>query len=70
MKKEFEHLKNITNQYGIEQTIWKNRNHYLRWNEDCLDEFEAANLDIDQTLGFAQQPGFRSAHLIFNPLKF
>ena len=71
VKKEFEHLKNITNQYGIEQTMWKNRNHYLRWNEDCLDEFEAANLDIDQTLGFAQQPGFRcGTSKAFNPFNF
>lgn len=68
---EFKKLKSLLYKLNIHQENWKNRNHYLRWNEDCLDEFEAANLDIDQTLGFAQQPGFRcGTSKAFNPFNF
>ncbi|MEX0719725.1 MAG: polysaccharide deacetylase family protein [Balneolaceae bacterium] len=56
---EFNLLKKALSGLGIEQDLWKSRNHYLRWNEDCLTELEKAGVDVDQTLGFADQPGFR-----------
>ncbi len=59
ISKEFESLKKVTSELGIEQNIWKNRNHFLRWNTDCLSELENAGIDVDQTLGFSGSPGFR-----------
>lgn len=57
--KEFERLKHATDELGIKPTIWKSRNHYLRWNESAIMELEKAGINVDQTLGFADKPGFR-----------
>lgn len=59
IQKEFSILKGVCNDLGIEQEFWKSRNHYLRWNTDTISELETSGIDVDQTLGFAQKPGFR-----------
>lgn len=59
IKKEFELLRAKCNELNITQDKWKSRTHYMRWNKDTLSELESAGIDFDQTVGFAQQPGFR-----------
>ncbi len=70
-KHEFDRLKSVLNTYGIFQDQWKSRNHYLRWNEKSISELENAGIDVDQTLGFAEIPGFRcGTSLAFRPFNF
>lgn len=69
--KEFRNLKQLAEDLGIEQDTWKNRNHFLRWNSDCLSELELAGIDVDQTLGFSWTPGFRCGTCRpFNPFNY
>ena len=57
--KEFKRLKKVCYSNDIIQNTWKSRNHFLRWNKDCLSELENSGVHVDQTLGFAGRPGFR-----------
>lgn len=59
LKKEFEILKQTCNMVGISQNEFKSRYHYLRWNNDSINELENAGVNVDQTLTFAQKAGFR-----------
>ncbi|MEQ8525111.1 polysaccharide deacetylase family protein [Gracilimonas sp.] len=71
ISKEYKKLKNAVNKLGIQQTVWKSRNHYLQWNTDCLSELEKAGVHVDQTLGFAGRPGFRCGTCIpFHPFNY
>lgn len=71
IKNEFLKLKKAVSDLNIVQEIWKSRNHFLRWNVHCLSELENAGIDIDQTLGFADQPGFRCGTCrSFKPFNF
>jgi hypothetical protein len=57
---EFTHLRRVCNQLGIEQSGWGGRQHYLRWrNPDTWQNWAAAGLSYDSTLGFADEVGFR-----------
>ena len=57
---EFERLKKICQEEGVEQSVWGGRMHYLRWSQPrTLAAWDACGLDYDSTLSFADQPGFR-----------
>jgi hypothetical protein len=59
-KKEFEILKKVCAQAGIEQDSWGGRQHYLRWeNPTTFQNWEDAGLDYDSTLAFPDLVGFR-----------
>lgn len=52
-------LREFCEELNIEVEPLKSRYHYLRWNNDSLEELEKADIKIDQTLGYAERPGFR-----------
>ena len=58
--RELARLQRTCAEEGIQQSAWKCRMHYLRWDPvltaDCL---EAAGVDSDSTLAFADRAGFR-----------
>jgi len=57
---EFERLKSVCAEEGIHQDIWGGRMHYLRWEHPTtLLAWNAAKLNYDSTLGYADIPGFR-----------
>ena len=59
-KKEFEILKEVCAEEGIQQDHWGGRQHYLRWQTPVtLQNWEDAGLDYDSTLSFADVAGFR-----------
>jgi hypothetical protein len=59
-KKEFFILRNVCNEIQIEQVEWGTRQHYLRLElPTTLRNLEAAGLDFDSTLSYADQAGFR-----------
>ena len=71
VKTEFEALRGTAEQLGIHQSQWGGRQHYLRWrNPTTWQAWADAGLTFDSTLGFADEPGFRSgscrAHRVFN----
>ncbi|MEN8219341.1 MAG: polysaccharide deacetylase family protein [Pseudomonadota bacterium] len=58
--KEFEILKQTCEKEGIQQTTWGGRQHYLRWETPTtFRNWDAAGLDYDTTLSFADHAGFR-----------
>lgn len=60
-KEEFQRLLSVTTLEGIQQDNWGGRQHYLRWeNPITWRNWEKAGLAYDSTLGFAEEPGFRS----------
>lgn len=59
LSKEAKKLRNLCNELDIPITSLKSRYHYLRWNSESLQELEKADIKIDQTLGYAEHPGFR-----------
>lgn len=67
IEKEFNELKKICETVGIKQKSFKSRNHYLRWNNHSISELEKAGIEIDQTLTFAQKPGFKTGTSISYP---
>jgi peptidoglycan/xylan/chitin deacetylase (PgdA/CDA1 family) len=59
-KKEFELLQQACEQEGIYQQRWGGRQHCLRWeNPATFQNWDAAGLDYDSTLYFAETLGFR-----------
>lgn len=57
---EADHLRATCDRLGISQDEWGGRMHYLRWRQpDTARAWEAAGLDYDCTLGFADYVGFR-----------
>lgn len=45
---------------AIDQSEWGGRMHYLRWRHpETLNGWEAAGMDYDSTLGYAEHAGFR-----------
>jgi hypothetical protein len=57
---EIRSLKAVLAEEGIEQMDWRSRMHYLRWeNPATLLALDAAGINIDSTLGYADRAGFR-----------
>lgn len=52
-------LREFCNGLNIEVESLKSRYHYLRWNNQSIQELEEAEITTDQTLGYASHPGFR-----------
>lgn len=60
LKGEFDHLKRVCADEGIQQTEWGGRMHYLRWHQPTtMNAWSDAGLSYDCTLGYADRPGFR-----------
>jgi hypothetical protein len=60
-RREFEELRRVCDEEGIEQPEWGGRQHYLRWeNPTTWQNWEDAGLHYDSTLTFPEQVGFRS----------
>jgi hypothetical protein len=60
-RNEFEALVSACRALGIEQETWGVRQHYLRFdNPHTWRNHEAAGLDYDSTLAFADEIGFRA----------
>lgn len=60
IKKEFQVLKKVCHEEGIQQKQWGGRMHFLRWENPttaCL--LEEAEFDYDSTLSYADYAGFR-----------
>ena len=58
--KEFNILKAVCKEEGIEQEYWMSRQHFLRWETPTtFENLEAARLDYDSTLSYADSAGFR-----------
>jgi hypothetical protein len=59
-RKEFQKLKQICAEAGIEQETWGGRQHYLRWhNPITWRNWDGAGLYYDSTLTFPETAGFR-----------
>lgn len=57
---EFGKLKHAAEAAGLRQTHWGGRQHYLRWAAPCTWKYwDAAGLDYDSSVGFADAAGFR-----------
>ena len=53
-------LQRVLDEEGIEAPVATGRQHYLRWCPRRTPRvLEAAGLEVDSTLGFADRPGFR-----------
>lgn len=57
--KEYKILKETCEKIGIKQNVNKSRYHYLRWNNKSITELEKAGIISDETLTYAEKPGFR-----------
>ena len=58
---EFDLLRAIADEQGVDQQRWGGRQHYLQWvNPVTWRNWDAAGLDYDCTLGWADQVGFRT----------
>jgi hypothetical protein len=57
---EFAALRTATDEAGVVQVRWGGRQHYLRWRApDTWRAWDAAGLDYDSSVGFADAVGFR-----------
>lgn len=70
---EAEILRRICGEEGIKQCEWGGRMHYLRWEHaTTLQAFSNARLSYDNTLSYADRPGFRCGtcfeYPAFNPI--
>jgi hypothetical protein len=61
LKDEFSRLLTDASALGIRQETWGSRMHYLRWQHGTTwPMLDAAGVDYDSTLGFADHVGFRA----------
>jgi hypothetical protein len=61
IRTEFARLRHAAERQGISQDRWGGRQHFLRWeNPTTWSNWEAAGLDYDSTLGYADDIGFRA----------
>lgn len=57
---EAKHLRAVAESEGIRQAEWGGRMHFLRWEHPTtLRAWDAAGMDYDSTLSYADRPGFR-----------
>ena len=56
---EFALLREAAAAAGVEQDAWGARAHFLRWQPSSWETWEAAGLQYDSSVGFAEMPGFR-----------
>lgn len=57
---EAQRLRAVAAAEGIHQDQWGGRMHYLRWEHPTtLRAWDAAGMDYDSTLSYADRPGFR-----------
>lgn len=57
---EYQRLRKVCAEEGIEQDQWGGRMHFLRWDMAVtLRAWDQAGLDYDSTLSYADSPGFR-----------
>jgi len=60
LKEEFDRLKRVCSEEGIQQAQWGGRMHYLRWEQPTtMLAWSDAGMSYDSTLGYADRPGFR-----------
>jgi hypothetical protein len=60
LKAEANRLRRIAGEEGIEQAVWGGRMHYLRWEHPTtLRAWDDAGMAYDNSLGYADRPGFR-----------
>jgi hypothetical protein len=60
-KREFRRLRETAAELGIHRETWGGRQHYLRWDAPVTwSNWEAAGLQYDNTLMFAEHVGFRA----------
>ena len=58
---EFRILRKVCESLGVEQETWGSRQHNLRWRTPTTAiGLDAAGLDYDSTMGFADRAGFRT----------
>jgi hypothetical protein len=58
---ELDRLRSIADEQGVDQQRWGGRQHYLQWvNPVTWRNWDAAGLDYDCTLGWAERVGFRA----------
>jgi hypothetical protein len=58
---EFETLRREAASLGVEQPVWRGRQHFLRWrNPVTWRAWSDAGLDVDSSVYFAESPGFRT----------
>ena len=58
---EYEALRQVCREEGIEQPVWGGRQHYLRWRAgETWRHWDEAGLGYDSTVGHAERLGFRS----------
>lgn len=57
---EAKRLRAVAESEGIRQTEWGGRMHFLRWEHPTtVRAWDAAGMDYDSTLSYADRPGFR-----------
>lgn len=74
LKREFDVLIKVAESEGVAQKAWGGRMHYLRWKQpQTLRAWSRAGLTYDSTLGYPDQPGFRSGtsheYFAFDPIR-
>lgn len=58
--KEADRLRSVCRDIGIRQAEWGARMHFLQWEQPTtLRALDSAGLDYDNTLTYAERPGFR-----------
>lgn len=72
IRQQADTLRRICAAEGIEQPQWGGRMHYLRWEQPTtMQAWEAAAMDYDSTLSYADHAGFRCGtcfeYPAFNP---
>lgn len=69
VRREFDRLRMVCAEEGIEQERWGGRQHFLRWEAPgTWQAWEEAGLDYDSTLSFAERPGFRCGVCVEYPV--
>jgi hypothetical protein len=69
INREVNNLRSTVESFGLSQREWGARMHYLRWDTATTPGYlEASGITHDSTLGFAEQPGFRSGTCYEYPL--